>query len=41
LADFCRSALYIAVIPLEIAEFNGVGLAGDRERAMSTRNCLS
>ena len=32
-ADFCRSALSIAVIPLEIAEFNGAGLADDRQWA--------
>ena len=37
-ADFCRSALSIAAIPSETAEFNVVGLAGDRERAMSVES---
>jgi hypothetical protein len=30
-ADFCRSALSIAVVPLETVEFNGAGLADARQ----------
>jgi hypothetical protein len=30
-ADFCRSALFIAVIPRETAEFDGDGLADARQ----------
>ncbi len=40
-ADFCRSARSIAVIPFETAELNIDGLAGDRERVMSTQRPLT
>ena len=36
LADFCRSALSEAVVPLEFAEFNGAELADARQRQIPT-----
>jgi hypothetical protein len=36
LADFCRSALSIAAIPRETAEFDGDGLADARQWAKPT-----
>jgi hypothetical protein len=37
LADFCRSALSIAVIPRETTEFNGAGLVDARQRSKTTQ----